>query len=47
MADSMVRVFVTVESDGGVRPVEILGHYYPDGKDLPPFPLALSSHELR
>ena len=38
---------VTVEGDGGARPVEVLGHRHPCRKDLVALPLALPRGELR
>ena len=45
--DDAVRVVITVESDGGAGPVEILGHCHPDRKDFLMLPLVLLRNELR
>ena len=47
MTGNVVGVVVTVEGDGGVRPVEILGNHHLSYKDLPMFPFALSRCDLR
>ena len=38
---------ISVEGDGGARPVEVLGHRHPCYEDLAVLPLALPCGELR
>ena len=37
----LVRMVVSIEGDGGVQPVEVLGHRHPCRKDLTTLPLVL------